>query len=133
MKKILLVEDDKFLANLLKLKLSKQGFEIIQAYDGEEAIAKLRSIKPDLILLDIILPKKNGFELMKEINQDSHLPQVPIIVVSNLAQEEDMVRGRKLGAIEYFVKSRTSIDDLVLKIKEICQKKSGLDVSVQTA
>ena len=125
MKKILLVEDDKFLANLLKLKLEKQGFEVTQAFDGEEALKKLASFLPDLMLLDIILPKKNGFELMEDINKDPKLSKIPVIITSNLAQEEDISKGRNLGAIDYFVKSRSTIDELVEKIKNICTQNSS--------
>ncbi len=121
MKKILLVEDDKFLSNILKLKLEKSGFEVVDAFDGEEALKKLRAFRPDLMLLDIILPKKGGFELLTEMKGDEALSGVPVIIISNLGQEEDIVKGKSLGAIDYFVKSRSSIDELVEKIKEICK------------
>ena len=121
MKKILLVEDDKFLSNILKLKLEKSGFEVVDAFDGEEALKKLRAFRPDLMLLDIILPKKGGFELLSEMRKDESLSNVPVIIISNLGQEEDIAKGKSLGAIDYFVKSRSSIDELVEKIKGICQ------------
>ncbi len=117
-KKILLVEDDPFLSFLLKNRLQKEQFEILLAKDGEEAINILKSEKPDLILLDIILPKKSGFEVMEEIRQNPEIENVSIIIISNLGQPEDVTRGQELGAIEYFVKAKTSIDDLILKIKD---------------
>jgi len=122
MKKILLVEDDKFLSNILKLKLEKSGFEVADAFDGDEALKKLTAFNPDLMLLDIILPKKGGFELLAEMKEDGNLSKVPVIIISNLGQEEDIAKGKSLGAIDYFVKSRSSIDELVEKIKEIYQK-----------
>lgn len=122
MQKILLVEDDPFLSSLLKNRLVKEGFDVIHARDGEEAINVLRTSPVHLVLLDIILPKRSGFEVMEEIRTDMQVklqsPNLPIIVISNLGQPEDMEKGKELGAIEYFVKAKTSIDDLVGRVKD---------------
>ncbi len=97
--------------------------EVIHTKDGEEALKSLKSGTVDLILLDIILPKKSGFEVMEEIRSDPQLQSgMPIIIISNLGQPEDVSKGYKLGAIEYFIKAKTSIDDLVSKIKEFLKK-----------
>ena len=118
MKNILLVEDDKFLSTLLKNRLEKEGLVVNHVSDGESAINILRSgTKPDLTLMDIILPKKNGFEVLEEIQQDIRMKSLPIIIISNLGQASDIARGKELGAVEYYVKAQTSIDDLVSKIK----------------
>ncbi len=118
MKTVLLVEDDKFLSTLLKNRLEKEGLVVTHASDGEEAVNILRSgQKPDLTLLDVILPKKNGFEVLEEIQQDPGMAHLPIIIISNLGQDTDVARGKSLGAIEYYVKAQTSIDDLVAKVK----------------
>jgi len=119
MKTILLVEDDKFLSNLLKNRLEKENFNVIHAVDGEEAVNILRTSpsKPDLVLLDIILPKKNGFEVLEEVKQDLEFKTLPIIIISNLGQDDDLSRGKELGATEYYIKAQTSIDDLISKIK----------------
>ena len=119
MKTVLLVEDDKFLSALLKNRLEKESFNVIHAEDGEEAVNILRtsSSKPDLVLLDIILPKKNGFEVLEEIKQDIEFKNLPIIIISNLGQDDDLSRGKELGATEYYIKAQTSIDDLISKIK----------------
>ena len=124
MNKVLLVEDDPFLSSLLKNRLQKEGLEVNLAKDGEEALNSLKSAKPDLILLDLILPKKSGFEVMEEIRNDPQMQsqEVPIIIISNLGQPEDVSRGQELGAIEYFVKAKTSIDELVEKIKSFLEK-----------
>ena len=124
MNKVLLVEDDPFLSSLLKNRLQKEGLEVNLAKDGEEALNSLKSAKPDLILLDLILPKKSGFEVMEEIRNDPQMQsqEVPIIIISNLGQPEDISRGQALGAIEYFVKAKTSIDELVEKIKSFLEK-----------
>ncbi len=119
-RKILLVEDDTFLSSLLKNRLQKENFEVSVAKDGEEALAFLKTNKPDLILLDLILPKKSGFEVMEDIRSDPQIQSegLPIIIISNLGQPEDVTRGQDLGAVEYFVKAKTSIDELVFRIKE---------------
>ncbi len=124
MSKILLVEDDPFLSSLLKNRLQKEGLEVALAKDGEEALNSLKSGKPDLILLDLILPKKSGFEVMEEIRNDPQMQSqdVQIIIISNLGQPEDISRGQELGAIEYFIKAKTSIDELVEKIKGFLAK-----------
>ena len=121
-RKILLVEDDVFLSSLLKNRLQKEDLEVILAKDGEEALKLLKETKPNLILLDLILPKRSGFEVMEDIRSDPSLQiqvqDVPIIIVSNLGQEADIKRSEELGAVEYFVKAKTSLDDLGKKIKE---------------
>lgn len=120
MGKVLLVEDDPFLSSLLKNKLQKEGLDVILARDGDEALNILRAEKIDLALLDVILPKKSGFEIMEEIRSDPQLQNanIPVIIISNLGQPEDIERGKKLGAVAYFVKAKTSINDLVQKIKD---------------
>jgi len=120
--KILIVEDDLFLANLLSLRFKKEGYEVIQAFSGTEALEKLKSIRPNVILLDIILPQKNGFEVLEAISQNPQTSSIPVIIVSNLGQESDIEKGKMLGAIDYYVKARLSIDELVNKVKVIVSK-----------
>ncbi|HXK74540.1 MAG TPA: response regulator [Bacteroidales bacterium] len=117
-KKILLVEDELFLSSLLQMKLEEEGFYVERAKDGEEAKQILDNYVPDLILLDLILPKKNGFELLEEIRQDPRLKDLPVIIISMLGQDNDINRGKSLGVIDYIVKARLSIDELVNKVKE---------------
>jgi len=120
MPKVLLVEDDQFLSTLLKNRLEKEKFEVSLAHDGDEALTMLREQKPNIILLDIILPGKSGFEVLEEIHSDPQLmdkKDIPVIVISNLGQESDMARGKEFGVLDYFVKARISIDDLVGKVK----------------
>ena len=121
-KKVLVVEDDIFLSQLLTNRLTKAGVNVIRAADGEEGLAKLRADKPDLMLLDLILPKKSGFELLEEMRSDPALSGTPVIIVSNLGQESDIKKGRELGAIEYFIKAKTSIDGLVERVKLILEE-----------
>lgn len=117
---ILLIEDDPFLSSVLRLKLEKESFRVVRAADGEEALNLLteQGIKPDLVLLDLILPKKNGFEVLETIRQDPLLEKLPVIIISNLGQPSDIERGKALGIIDYFVKARLSIEELVDKIKQ---------------
>ncbi|MEK7657632.1 MAG: response regulator [Patescibacteria group bacterium] len=123
MDKILLVEDDPFLSSLLKNRLQKEDLEVVLAKDGEEALNRLREFSPALILLDLILPKKTGFEVMEEMASDPQINKgMPIIVISNLGQPEDVAKSKQLGAIEYFIKAKISIDELIGKIKTFLKK-----------
>ena len=121
-KTVLLIEDDIFLSQLLTTRLQKAGVEVLKVFDGEAAIETLKTVKPNLMLLDIILPKKSGFEVMEEIHSNPMLQDGPIIVISNLGQDSDMARGKALGAVEYLVKAQTGIDELVEKIKSYLDK-----------
>lgn len=125
MAKILLVEDDLFLSSLLKNRLQKENFEVVSATDGETAVNFLKNSDFNLVLLDIILPRKTGFEVLEEINLDSRwqIKKIPIIIISNLGQIEDIRRGQELGVIEYLIKAKISIDDLVNKVKEFLKNK----------
>ena len=125
MAKILLVEDDPFLSTLLKNRLEKEKFEVVVAHNGPEALTLLREHKPELILLDLILPGKSGFEVLEEVRSDPQLKDkasIPVIIISNLGQESDIERGRELGAVDYFVKARISIDDLIKKVNGFIEK-----------
>lgn len=115
-RRILIVEDDKFSLNAYRVKLQKVGFEIKIAMDGEEAIEILKSYTPGLIILDLILPKKDGFSVLAELKANESWKKIPILIVSNLGQKEDIDRGMVLGAKDYVVKTDLSLDDLVKKI-----------------
>ena len=121
-KKILIIEDDHFLSSLMKARLEKENFSTTQAFNGEEAFSILKQSKPDLIILDLIMPKMSGFELLETISVDPQISQIPVMILSNLGQESDIQKVKRLGATEYFVKVKTSIDDLVAKVKELMEK-----------
>ena len=116
--KILFIEDDKFLRNILEKKLRNEGFEVVTAVDGEEALEKIILEKPDFILLDIILPKKSGFIFLDTIKKDPEFRKIPVLILSNLGQTSDIQKGFSYGIIDYFVKARVSLDDVIKKIKE---------------
>src|SRR3989338_6920315 len=114
-KRILIAEDEKPMANALSLKLGSAGYEITLVYDGEAAIAVLNESKYDLLILDLVMPKKDGFFVLAELKKLKIA--VPIIVSSNLSQEEDIRRAKELGASDYFIKSDTTLATVVEKVK----------------
>ncbi len=116
MSKILIVEDDKFISNAYKIKLEKSGFEIILATDGQEAINILKTQVPDLILLDLVMPIKDGFATLKEIKANPEWSSIPVIVASNLGLTEDIDRAMTMGATGYIVKTDLSMSELVGKV-----------------
>jgi len=121
-KRILAIEDDRFLSSLIKARLEKEGLEVIQAFDGEEALVWLKQNKPDLIVLDLIMPKVSGFDFLEKISVDPDLSRVPVMILSNLGQESDIEKVKRLGAVKYFVKINTSIDDMVNNVKELLEE-----------
>ena len=118
MTKILIVEDDRFISSAYKMKLVKEQFQVDCAFDGEEALQLAESFSPDLILLDLIMPKKDGFETLKDLKNNPKLKHIPVIVSSNLGQQEDKDKVFALGAKDYFVKSDISLVELLEKIKK---------------
>ena len=119
---VLLVEDDKFIASTLEEKLVLAGYEVIKAEDGIRALTKAKFKKPDLILLDIILPEKNGYEVLKDLKEDEKLKNIPVVILSCLGEKVDIQLGKQLGAIDHFVKSKIEIGDLPAKIKPYFNK-----------
>lgn len=117
MKKILIVEDDKFLRELIIQKVTNEGFDVAKAIDGEEGIKKIKEEKPDLVLLDLILPGIDGFEVLSRMKEDPALSSIPVIILSNLGQKEDIDKGMKLGAIDYLIKAHFTPGEIIEKIK----------------
>ncbi|MBI3589412.1 MAG: response regulator [Candidatus Liptonbacteria bacterium] len=124
-KKVLVIEDDRFLSSLMKARLEKEGFSTLQAFDGEEAFGILKQNKPDLIILDLIMPKVSGFELLENISVDPYISKIPVMILSNLGQDSDIEKVKRLGATKYFVKVKTSIDDLITKVKDLLSNTVG--------
>lgn len=116
--KVLLVEDDSFLRDICYKKLRKEGFNVFAAVDGEEALKKIDEIAPNIVLLDIILPSIDGFEVLKEIraNQNKAIRGVPVIMLTNLGQEEDIKKALDLGASDYLIKANFTTEEIVEKI-----------------
>lgn len=118
MQKILIIEDEEVLLEVLESKLKKEGYEVSIAKDGEEGLNKFRAEKPDLVLLDIIMPKKGGFEVMREVVEDPSLKDTPIIIISNSGQPVEIEEATKLGARDYLIKADFSPEDVVEKIRQ---------------
>src|SRR3989344_5503049 len=117
-KKVLLAEDDKFLATAMGDKLTREGFTVLLAANGVETINQAKAEHPDLILLDIIMPQKTGFEVLSELRLDPTTRDIPVIVLSNLCQEVDIKRARELGARDYLVKTDVEMKTVVARVKE---------------
>jgi len=117
MKKILIAEDEKPMAHALELKLNNSGFEAKAVFDGEEAMVELEQNKYDLVLLDLMMPKLDGFGVLEKMKEKKM--KVPTIVATNLSQESDIARAKDLGAVDYFVKSDTPIMEVIEHIKKI--------------
>lgn len=118
-KNVLIIEDDEFLRGLINKKLTAEGFTMISAIDGEEGIKKAKEEKPDLILLDLVLPNVDGFEVLSKIKADPVSSLIPVIILSNLSQKEDIDKGAKLGAVDYIIKAQFTPEEIVDKVKAI--------------
>jgi len=118
-KTILIIEDDKFLRELISQKLIKEGYNISEAVDGEEGIKKIKEEKPGLVLLDLILPGIDGFEVLTKMREDPSLSSIPVIILSNLGQKEDVEKGLKLGAADYLIKAHFTPGEIIDKIKTV--------------
>ena len=120
-KKILLVEDDKFLSEMYATKLTASGFDVEVSFDGQDALTKIKEKKPDLILLDIVLPKMDGFELLQFLRKDDSTKEISVIILTNLGQKEEVEKGLKLGANDYIIKAHFTPTEVVAKAKKLLQ------------
>lgn len=118
MKKIFIVENEQSLREILTMRLKDAGFEIEIAVDGAEALEKLKTLTPDLILLDIILPKIDGFAVLGKIKEDARIKDIPAVVLFNLGQDTDIKRALELGAVNYFVKAQHSFLEIIELVKK---------------
>ncbi|MBM3257969.1 MAG: response regulator [Candidatus Nealsonbacteria bacterium] len=119
MKQILLVEDDPFLIDIYSTKLKDSGFSVEVASDGEQALEKVKAKKPDLVLLDIVLPKISGWEILRKIKSEADLKNLKIIILSNLGQKEEVEKGMDLGVLKYLIKAHYTPSQVVEEIKKI--------------
>ncbi|MDP3962694.1 MAG: response regulator [bacterium] len=117
-KKILIVEDEQILGEIIRDKLSSEGYQIFLARDGEEGIAKMKELKPDLVFLDIIMPKKNGLEVLEDAQKDDTLKNIPVVVISNSGQRSEIERAVGLGVRDYIIKAQFSPDDILEKVRK---------------
>lgn len=127
MAKILLIEDDKFLRELIIQKLGREGYDVTEAPEGEAGLSKMKEERPDLVLLDLILPGIDGFEVLSRVKKDPALASIPVIILSNLGQRDDVQKGIDLGAEDYLIKAHFTPGEIVEKIKTTLEAKQKKD------
>lgn len=128
---LFLAEDDPLMSRMYERAFKSNGFDLKMTFDGEEATNTLKSMdpRPTVILLDVMMPKKSGFDVLRDIKADENLKNIPVIMLTNLAGEKDAEKGLELGAVLYLVKSQYSPKEIVVKVKEICsgyERKEGI-------
>lgn len=123
-KTLVLVEDEQILQKALCIELLDAGLRVLSASDGQAGLALIRKEKPALVLLDIMLPKMTGFEVLAAMKEDKALKNIPVIVLSNASQEDERKKGLELGALDYYVKSSTDLTDLTEKITSLLGPKT---------
>jgi len=116
-KSVLIVEDDALLQSVLKAGFEKAGMRVFGASNVEEATKSIRDNAPSLVLLDILLPGQDGFSLLRNMKRDASTRNIPVIIISNLGSSADVSKGKELGAADYFIKAKVSLDDLIANIK----------------
>jgi len=116
MKKILLIEDEEIIINLLEKKLTQTGYEVSLARNGEDGLNLVRKINPDLVLLDVIMPKKGGFEVLEGMSKDEELSKIPVIVISNSGQPVELDKAKKLGAKDWLIKTEFDPNEVLAKV-----------------
>lgn len=121
-KTILIIEDEPSLQKTLASALTDAGYEILQAFDGESGLEITKQKKPDLVLLDLVLPKKHGLETLKAIKEHKEISQIPVIVITNVEDPESIMKAMELGAKAYLLKTNYSIHDILEKIANILQQ-----------
>ena len=117
--KVLIIEDDKFIAEALVTKFKNNGFDISRLDNGEKVVAEAIAQKPDIVILDILLPDRNGFEVLKELKEKEATKNIPVIIVSNLGSKDDFEKGSRLGACGFMVKATITPEDVVAKAKQV--------------
>lgn len=125
MNHVLIVEDEDFLVRALKDNLVSEGYSVSVAMDGEAVFEELKNKKPSLILLDLLLPKKNGFDVLKDIRSNPEWQLIPVVILSNLGEDSEIKRALELGANDYFVKSQHPIQEVIEKVREYLQSKGS--------
>lgn len=121
--KILIIEDDRYISKMYQLKLSLEGYEVQVAENGKQGVDKIKEMMPNIILLDILMPELDGFEVLKIAKSDEATKNIPVLIMSNLGQEDHIQKGMQMGAIGYIVKSQYTPSKVVEKIKETLEKK----------
>lgn len=122
--KILIVEDDRYISKMYQLKLSLEGYDVQVAENGKQGVDKVKEFMPDIMLLDILMPELDGFEVLNIVKADEATKNIPVLIMSNLGQEDHVEKGMKLGAVGYVVKSQYTPSKVVEKIKSVLDGKA---------
>lgn len=121
-KTVLLVEDDEMLNAMYKAKFEKEGYAVVTAFNGSEGLKMALANHPDIVLLDIIMPKMDGFAALKKMQKNDSTKAIPVILLTNLGQEEDIKKGKELGAADYFIKANHTPQEVVEKVQKLIGK-----------
>ena|SRR3989344_1238299 len=121
--KALLVEDDQLILEMYKARMANEGWEVFTTDRGSEALQLAKEQKPDIILLDVILPETDGFSILKELKAENLTKNIPVLMLTNLGQESDQHRGKDLGVAGYFIKSQHTPADIITKIENLVAHK----------
>lgn len=124
-KKILIVDDDPFIVDMYALKFKERGFDVEVGRDGKAGLAKVKEIQPDILLLDIVMPGMDGFEVLKTLKEKAAGPLPKIVFLTNFGQKDDIERGLQLGADDYIIKAHYTPTEVVEKIEQILAKNSS--------
>lgn len=120
---VLLVEDDTFLANIYKTKFEMENFKVTVAENGESGLEEMKKKQPQIVLLDILLPKLDGFAVLEKMKADKELKEIPVILLTNLGQKDDVEKGLEMGAVDYLIKAHFKPSEVVEKVKKILKTK----------
>lgn len=125
--KVLLVEDDPMIVKMYQRKLTADGFDLSLAFNGEEGLIALSKSRPDIILLDVMMPKMDGFEMLKKVKHDELWKDIPVVILTNLSDHpEDKKRSQEYGAVDYWVKANISLKELSEKVNQILNNKGAI-------
>lgn len=122
--KVVIIEDDSYISDMYRIKLESENFEVVIAEDGVIGLKKLETYKPDVILLDVVMPKVDGFSVLKAIKNNNDIKNIPVVMLTNLGQKDNVERGFELGASGYIIKAHFTPSEVVKKVKEILEKES---------
>lgn len=120
--KVLIIEDEVSLLDVLQKKLEKEGYQVFAAYDGEEGLRQMEAVKPDVVLLDIVMPRINGMEVLQKMQQSESMSQIPVLIISNSGGPIEIDRALKLGAKDYIIKTEFDPQEVLEKMAKILAK-----------
>ncbi len=118
-RKIIIIEDDKFLSDIYKTKFESEGFKVTAVNDGEKGLKAIQTKKPDIVLLDVLLPKLDGFTILETLKKDKTTKDIPVVLLTSMGRKEDVIKGLEMGAADYLIKAHFKPTEVVDKVKKI--------------